>query len=265
MEKIEYNDLITDIKDIKRTDWQAYLVILRKGIDTFFNSLLSFGINDTTIDTVKMLKEYYESFITSNHLYNFIIKQGMIMDSEEVYKFLNKIIDINNNTLSYFVDALLEVKVGTLNFNSIQTKRPYRSFKLLNEINTYMLEAIGLTLTFSDIINYFNYPNDFWPYIEPNITILDSHNPDTSSFYLVNIKCDEHNRLSKFRVNVPAIVNLHTAKVNIHEFRHAYDLYQYLGKEISIPDQVFEDNARQEEQAFVNEYVKRKVISKIIK
>lgn len=55
-------------------------------------------------------------------------------------------------------------------------------------------------------------------------------------------------------VIVPIIKNLGTALINVHEYRHAYDLYNHLGQKYVINQLDSEALARETEEAFSLKY-----------
>ena len=64
------------------------------------------------------------------------------------------------------------------------------------------------------------------------------------------------------RIIVPKIINLFTALVNVHEFKHAYDVYSVLGKKVSDEDaSLYEKNAIDKEKEFVKSYLPDKYFS----
>ena len=77
-------------------------------------------------------------------------------------------------------------------------------------------------------------------------------------FYSVLMRFDDNNRLSDIRIYVPIIVDLKTALINIHEFKHAHDLYLKLGEEINNEEDL-EITARNQEKDFIDNYVKVKI------
>ena len=255
MDKLEQKDFVIDINTIRQLDIESLFLIIRKSISAAFNSFLTFGpISPITKDALKALREYIGIIKESSTLYDYLLSYKDTIDSEEASLFLEEILKLNNETVEYYVDVLLDIKSSALNNEKWRAKRSAKNFDLITETLDYRAQAIGLTLTIEDICKYFNFPSSFLEYIRDRIKILDSHDENQRHFYLVNMKLDSNNVLTNFRINVPAIINLHTAKVNVHEFRHAYDLYNLLGQRVD-DDEYFEVRAREEEKRFVKQYV----------
>ena len=61
--------------------------------------------------------------------------------------------------------------------------------------------------------------------------------------------------LVDIKVFVPKVVNLKTALINIHELKHAYDLYGLLGKKIADDNEFYEKEAKKFEKRFETEYM----------
>lgn len=52
------------------------------------------------------------------------------------------------------------------------------------------------------------------------------------------------------KVIVPKIIDLKTACVNVHEWKHAHDLYQIIGKPMDKSDEDYEKSAKEMEKKF---------------
>lgn len=107
----------------------------------------------------------------------------------------------------------------------------------------------------TEIKEFLKFPDEFWNYIKNRIIYIDSSISDSEFFYNTLMKFDRENKLIDIKVIVPYAIDLKTTLVNIHEFKHAYDLYLNLGKTIDNEEK-YEDSAVEMEKEFVKKYKK---------
>ena len=113
-------------------------------------------------------------------------------------------------------------------------------------------------ITFEDIKIFLNYPNEFWDYINPKTKKIDSKIPGNEIFYATLLKFDNNGRVIDIMVMVPYIIDVETACINIHEFKHAYDMYKLLNQYVDEKDSAYEEEAIKLEKKFKNKiYVKK--------
>ena len=74
-------------------------------------------------------------------------------------------------------------------------------------------------------------------------------------YYGVWYEINESKELTKLIICIPEIVDLKTAQIAIHEFRHAHDIYTGKIQE----DSTLEDIAKQEEDKFKTDYLKKRI------
>ena len=98
----------------------------------------------------------------------------------------------------------------------------------LRDNDILLFEQYGLDLKDEDIKLFLNYPNTFWEFISSRTKYLNNY-IENRDFYGVYPKFDFNSCLIDIKIIIPKIINLATALINIHEFKHAYDLYNILG------------------------------------
>ena len=104
------------------------------------------------------------------------------------------------------------------------------------------------------IKQFLNYPDEFWHYIHKRIIYVDSTIFGNEIFYNTLMKFDQNNCLQDIKVFIPYIIDMDTAKINVHELKHAYDLYLRLGQVIDEDTESFEEDAIALEHNFVKKY-----------
>lgn len=113
-------------------------------------------------------------------------------------------------------------------------------------------------ITFNDIKLFLNYPDEFWDYIDSKIKRVDSTISGNEIFYATLLKFDNIGRVIDMKVMVPYIIDIKTACINVHEFKHAYDMYRLLNKYVDENDSKYEEEAIKLEEKFQNKlYVKK--------
>ncbi len=105
-----------------------------------------------------------------------------------------------------------------------------------------------------DIKRFLNYSSTFWQYIEKRIVPTDD-----CFFYGVNMKMDTNNCLVDMKVFVPVITDLQTTLVNVHELKHAYDLYQLLGNPLDKGEYEYERRVKELEESFKEKYMVKNI------
>ncbi len=116
----------------------------------------------------------------------------------------------------------------------------------------------GFSLSIDDVKNYLDYENNFWNYVEDKIKFIKSPYIDFDLkilYYGVWYELDENKNLKKMVICIPEIVDLKTAQIAIHEFRHAHDIFTGNIKNNSKLEEI----ARHEEDRFKNEYLAKKL------
>ncbi len=228
-----------EIEKIKELNQRAFLWLRKQSIKNMHSSFF----------VAASLEEYFAIIQEENRFLKIIQENYEKMDLDELSSFLRDFVYLAEETFEYY-ESCLQAKEGEMS---------KRDFAFLTETDAYALRLSGLLLTLEDVKAYLGYPEEFWHYIEPKISYRDHHQEAHHFFYLVNIKCDRDERVMDMHVGVPKIINLETALINIHEFRHAYDLYQLLGQTLPKQEQEYEVDAQEEEKNFVKKYVYQKL------
>ena len=105
-------------------------------------------------------------------------------------------------------------------------------------------------IRFEDIVLFLNYPDEFWEYIKPRIRRVEPLDEKNRFFYKTLLKFDKDDNLIDIKVIVPRIVDIDTACVNIHELKHAYDMYLLLNNPVNEKEPKYEEDARNLEKEF---------------
>ncbi len=116
----------------------------------------------------------------------------------------------------------------------------------------------GFSLSIDDVKNYLDYENSFWNYVEDKIKFIKNPYIDFDLkvlYYGVWYDLDENKNLKRLVICIPEIVDLKTAQIAIHEFRHAHDIFTGNIKNNSELEEI----ARHEEDRFKNEYLAKKL------
>ena len=123
-----------------------------------------------------------------------------------------------------------------------------RDLKVYNDLD-FIKE--DLSLNFKIVKEFLNYSDDFWNFMETRIKYLNNYLA-VKDFYGVYPMFDSLDFLIDLKIIIPEIVNLKTSLINIHEFKHAYDLYNLLGCKIVNDDMFYEREAIKKEQQLLN-------------
>ena len=254
--KKEELEIVKDIKDILSTFKEEKRAMFKYCLESYVHSLIIFGINSKI---AKECIEIWNSFMNvlndEINIYNFLIRNSDKINYDECCLFVDKIEELSEDTILYFYSMLDDIEDACDTKQDFRARHSKKKFLYINESDEFKNEAIGLVLNFDDIKNYFNYEEDFWKFIENKLRRVNNDNMN----YETIMHFDKDNCLDDMRIIVPSVINLFTACVNIHELKHAHDLYSLLGKEVNNEEE-FEERAKNEEYIFIKKYVNNKKI-----
>ena len=254
----EYKSLKEDINSIKFQNIEETLFMFNYWLNAYVDSILTFGINSAvTKDILDFWKEFKNIILEEKNILNFLLKNYSLIDIDEANNFICELDDLNEETVNYYYKFLDDVNIACNMELEWKAKRPIKSFDTLIESDKYHKKMYGLMLSFKDIKNYLGYEEKFWDWVDSKVYIIDSRDEEDKVFYGVNIK-NNNKTIEDIKVFVPKIINLDTALVNVHEFKHAYDLWNLIGKEIS-DEEYYENSARECENEFKNKYLVKKL------
>lgn len=264
MNNTEKQKLRKEIKDIRIQTIEEVLQTFKYFIGTYFSISMTFGQNSyVTEDVIVAWKEFKKIIKEENSLMTYLLKKSEDINYQEALLFLDELDAINDDTIMYYYNMLdnfedaADVSKYQQEALTYRATRPTKNFDTIIETDHYRNHLYGLTLSMEDIKIYLSYPDSFWQFIKDKTLTIKSENLKNydNGFYGVLIKCDENNNLVSFKIIVPEIVNLATVLINIHEYKHAYDLYQLLGMPINETDPIYEESAKEVENDFVKCYL----------
>ena len=259
MTKDELEILKKDIKEIKTENILAKIMMCKEYIFLLIIVLIRKGLSNNYLEELIKIKDEYMAILSEeNKLLNIILKNGINKDITSIDDLIGKLNDLADTTITYYYSLLDDIE-KEIEFNR---RYPYRrlpkNFKTLIETDEFKLMAQGLSLTTIDVKKYLGYNDDFWSYIQDKTKIIKDPYLDYDlkmHYYGVWYEINESKELTKLIICIPKIVDLKTAQIAIHEFRHAHDIYT--GK--ILEDSILEDIAKQEEDKFKTNYLKKKI------
>lgn len=93
---------------------------------------------------------------------------------------------------------------------------------------------------YNEFIDFFKkhnlYNKEMFDYINSNSTKFDYRDEEQRSFLGCYYICNKHNILQKIKICVPFIDSPTTVLINIHEYLHAIELYNKIGKKYQSND-----------------------------
>ncbi len=258
MNNKEKANLKDEITDIKKEDLEEIILITKYCFNALIKSIITFGINhQITKEVINVFKEFLSIINEEKKYLNFLLEHSNILDANEVNKYLFKLDDINEKTIKYYYEVLDGIEDACDTKIEWKSKRPNKSFNSLIETDEYINELVGLTITMKEIKEFLNYEESFWEYIKDKFFIVNSTEVEDNSIYGVILKLDD-DYLIDIKIIIPKIINMETALINIHELKHAYDLYKVLGNKIIKTNEEYEYSAKEYEQDFKVKYLSKK-------
>lgn len=243
---MEFVDEIKKIISLNRGEalylTKEYLMVYLMSLFKDFNG----GENRKTL--IDKLKEYYKIIKEENNYMHFLLDNMESISSEEE---LNRILDdldvLNERTYCHYDGILKEYEDNIFDGTLDRKIVPAKSFKTLIETNDFRDEVLGLTLSLEDLDEYFGNIDSFES-LKREAKVLDVPLDEGYGFYGCYPQIDDGGKVSGIKICVPKIVDLKSMCINVHEFKHAVDVYEYLGQ--ALPDEDYEKRANDEEEKF---------------
>lgn len=260
MNNMDKKLLKDEIKDIKELNLDSIKLVILNVLETYFHSLFTYGSSHPiTKDVINIWNEFIYNLIEENKFCKFFLKNSSIIDLYDCLVLFDLITDTNDKLISYIYDCLDDITSACETKCEFRAQHSKRDFKTIIENEEFKKSAVGLIINFEDIKKFLNYPKEFWDYAESRIRRVDSTDERNKYFYSTLMKFDDDNNLIDMLILVPYIINLETSLVNVHEFKHAYDLYNLLGSKISEDTKIYEDAAIKKEEEFSKKYILNKI------
>lgn len=198
-----------------------------------------------------LLKDYKQELNDEDTQLKYLLSNIDRIDEEELERVLQMIDELNEDAFNYYDSigdsfAAKTYAICPLVYPNRRIKKLRLNYPLLNEIK-------GLTLTFHDIEEYFS-EYECMDYLRANTKVLNEK--EDLSFFGAYTNLDG-DRIDGIKIAVPKICNLQTALVNVHEYRHGIDLFDYLGRKLPS-NRDFEKIAKEEEDRFIKKYIRNK-------
>lgn len=247
-ESLEIKDTI---KEYRNGEVEELFLIFYYMVQSLMKNTISYGFNHDFYHEVKKLgKEVNMHIKEERTLLKYIEKLGLENDYTEIMKFLSEIDSINEQTIRYYYQILDD-------FDDNKIRKRKKRFPSLLDSLEYRKEVCGFYLSISDVINFFNYSEEFWNYAFSKTMRVDIANKESEGFYGVFYLLDQEENIQGFKIVVPRIVNLSTALINVYEYKQAHDLYEKFNQKVS-EDEEYEASARKCEKEFEEKYLSKR-------
>ena len=258
MTKNELDMLKIDIREIQIENISAKIMMLKEYFSLLFNILIKKGFSDNYLKELNKAKfEYMQILTEENHLLGLILKDGLYKDFDAVNHLIIELNDLSDKTIIYYYRLIDDIEKELEINRNYSYRRITKNFDTLIENEEFKLKVLGLNLTIEDIKDYLKYEDNFWNYISDKTKVIKNPYINYNSkihYYGVWYDLNQDNKLKKLVICVPDVIDLKTAQIAIHEFKHAHDVYT--GN--FFKDSILEETAKLEENKFKYEYLKRK-------
>ena len=105
-------------------------------------------------------------------------------------------------------------------------------------------------ITINDVVEYLNYDSDFWKFMKKRIKIYPYI--DDTTFYITSYKTDKNNNIVDKKFIIPKVKDMKSASIEVHELRHAHDLYLLLNKKMNKTIEEYEEFAKKRKEVSKN-------------
>ena len=248
-------EIITEYNDEKHED---YYDLLRHVIYTYSRAFFTFGPNHKI---TKEVKEIWREFKNNHNVVldyqQLLLKNYKLMHYCEALDFLDLIQDYDDESFKYYLESFGDIIDACDTNVEFRANHRKKHFKPLEQDEMINIAYKGLTVNRDDIKKFLGYPQEFWDYLKPRMREVDPWIVENRIFYVTLLRYDK-DILKDMLVVVPGIVNTFTACVNVHEFKHAYDMYKQIGQVVDDKDPMYEKAASEMEKIFKYEYLLKK-------
>lgn len=234
LNKLEYHDLFKN--------YIGYIMeILKNGC-----------YSSEDVSTLKeLLKDFKQELNDENEQLKFLLNNIDKIDEEELERILQKIDELNEDAFNYY-DTIGD-SFAAKSYVVCPLVYPNRRIKKLR-LNHQLLDEIkGLTLSYKDIEEYYS-KYECMDYLRENSKVFNEREDVGVFGVFTDINGD---RLDRIKLVVPKICNLKTALINVHEYKHGIELFDYLGRNYPS-NRDFEKSAKDEEERFIKKYIRNK-------
>ena len=254
MEKTDKKVIKECIKELRSANREQTRLMFNIFMDSFLPSLIIFGNNEITQDAYNIWKQIIKIKKEETRIHSFLLKNAKDINFNKCLELFDLLEEINDQTIMFYINAFDDIKSACETKNELYAKHRKKDFQTLIETDEYKIISAGLTIKMEDIKEFLNFGEDFWNYIKSKIKYIEA-TKENEFFYCTLMKFDNNNHLIDLKVIIPHITDLKTALVNIHELKHAYDLYQLLEKEVDENNPIYEQDAGEKEKEFKTQYV----------
>lgn len=249
---------VSEIKKIIFLNRGEALFLTKEYLGVYLMSLLrdSNGSENRRI-LIDKLKEYYATIKEENNYMRYLLDNIEAISNEDSLNKILDYLDIINEQTYCFYDGILKEYEDNIFYGTLDRKIvPFKSVKTLTETEIYLDEILGLTLTEKDLNEYFADVEEF-KFLKTVTNVLDVPCDEGMDFYGCYPQVDDDDEILRgLKVCVPKITDLKSMCVNVHEFRHALDVYRHIGEVLPVFD--YEESAKNEEERF-KVYLRKRV------
>ena len=235
MEEVKTSDLMNQI--YQRYDEESiYFLKFRLEVLKIYLGLRKlYGKNsDCILELNLVYLEKKKKHMEYNKILRFILKNIDQIQSKVIEEVLLKIDEIGKSEKEYDKQLFKQAK-EKITIDCEKKKQGYSRttgsyFDTKEKENTSLLDnkilkqqLIWASLTFEDIKNYLDYPEEFFLEIKKRTSVI-PYKEENSKLYGVNLECNHH-RIIDYHLVIPAIDNLDTALITVSVLKEAYDIY----------------------------------------
>lgn len=238
------------LKELKKLNKKELFTMTMQYYLTFFLSLFKKSNPQERKMLLEKLKEYSKIVKEENSYYDHFRKNlSKIKNKEEYNRILNYLDILNEKTYLYFEKILSDYE-ESMHERNLSFTLPYQDFKTLLQLTDLKEDAVALTFSFYNLMQYFS-NDDATYYLVPRTKVINNE----PNYHGLFIK-EKDNVLEDIKLCIPQIKDKKTLEECIYLYKAGILMYKYLGK--SLPTNIdFSQLASYEVDTF-----KKKVLQK---
>lgn len=256
MKKVLREAIKDDIKEIRWQNLEQILSTFKYISIAYLKAYMMFGRGHKVTEEAKRIwLEFKDIVLSEDKILRFLKNNTETIDYDAAEDLLDKLDNLNEDTVIYYYDLIDSLEDACETQQEWRITRPRRSFKTLIETDEFYKKALSLTLSMKDIEAFLNLPKEFIDYVDKKLITFNYYFDENALVFSGVYPKVVDGLLIDFRVVVPEVVDDKTAAVNINLYSQAFSVYQSLGKEYTLDEELVKQEASEKEKQFIKSVI----------
>lgn len=245
-------EVIKEIIEIKKENLEQGVRVSWYCLSQYLLSYIRYGNNKITQNNKEVYRMFLENWKEENTYLNILQQNIKTLNGPETLSFFDKLDELNEEFINYIYYALDGIESAYETGREYSATIPKKHFCSITDSNDFRREVVRIILGENILKEYFQFPEEFWNYIENKTIILDEGIEDGEDFIGVYHRLDKNDILLDIKLYLPRITDMKTLLMNVQLINHAYLLY--IQKRIQMKEMDYSKESEIEQQEFLETY-----------